>query len=115
MQAAKVSRRILYEDGKFLGTYSDIPMLNTLMYDVKFPDGATQPYVANMISDNIHNSVDLYGHRSRPFGEIVNYCKTTKAVTIADATAVGQNGWIYQRKKTAGCNLIIGMNDVSEQ
>ena len=34
IQVAKVSRRILDEDGNHVGTYSDNPMLNTLMYDV---------------------------------------------------------------------------------
>ena len=90
-------------------------MLNTLMYDMEFPDVVTKPYSANMIADSIHNSVDLDGHQSRPFGEILNYCKTANAVAIADAIAVGQNGRRYQRKTTAGCNLLIGMKDVSEQ
>ena len=41
MQVAKVALRILDEDGNLVGTYYDNPMLNTLMYDVEFPDGAT--------------------------------------------------------------------------
>ena len=88
MQVSKFFRRILDEDGKLVGTYSDNPILNTLMYDVDFPDGATKPYAANMIDDNIHNSMDLDGHQYRPFGEILNYCKTANAVVIAGATAV---------------------------
>ena len=115
MQVAKVARRILDEYGKLVGTYSDNPMLNTLMYDMEFPDVVTNPYSANMIADSIHNSVDLDGHRSRPFGEILNYYKTSNAVAITDATAVGQNGRRYQRKTTYGWNLIIGMRDGSEQ
>ena len=39
MQVAKVARNILDEDGELVGTYSENPMLNTLMYDVEFPDG----------------------------------------------------------------------------
>ena len=57
MQAAKVSWRILDEYGKLVGTYSDNLMLNTLVYDVEFPDGATKPYAANMIIENIHKSM----------------------------------------------------------
>ena len=68
MQVAKVVRRILDEYGKLVGTYSDNPMLNTLMYDVEFPDGATKPYAANIISENIHNFVYSDGHQYlRPF------------------------------------------------
>ena len=88
-------------------------MLNTLMYDVEFPDGATKHYSDNMTAENIHNSVDSDENWSRTFGEILNYCKTTTAATITDATAVGQNERRYQRKTTAGWNLIIGMKDQS--
>ena len=62
MQESKVARRILDEVRKLVGTNSDNPMINTLMYDVEFPDGAKNPYAANMISENIHNSVDSDGH-----------------------------------------------------
>ena len=86
-------------------------MLNTFMYDVEFPDGATKPYTANMIADNIHNSVDSDVHQSRPFGEILNYCNTANAVAIYDATDVGRNGRRYQRNTTAGWNLLLGMKD----
>ena len=73
MQVSKVAQIILYEYGKLVGTYFENPMLNTFMYDVELPDGATKPYADNMIDKNIHNSVDSDGHRSRPFGEILNY------------------------------------------
>ena len=68
MQVAKVALRILDEDVKLVGTYSDNPMLNTLIYDMEFPDGSTKPYAANIIAENIHKYVYLDGHRSRHFG-----------------------------------------------
>ena len=72
MQVSKVSRRIIDEYGKIVGTYSDNPMLYTLMYDVELPDGATKPYAANMIVSIIHKFVDLYGHRLKTFRDILN-------------------------------------------
>ena len=115
MQVSKVDRRILGEDENLVGTYSDNPMLNTLIYDLEFPYGDTKPHASSMIAENIHNSVDLDGHRSRPFGEILNYFKTANSVAISNAKAVGRNRRIYQRKTTAGWNLLIGMKDESEQ
>ena len=115
MQVTKVSRIILYEDGKLVGTYSDNPMINTHMYDVEFLDSATKPYAANMISENIHNSVESDVHRSKPFGDMMNYCKTANAVAIADDTAIGWNGRRYQSKTNAGWNLLIGMKYGSDQ
>ena len=115
MQVSKVARRIPDEYGNLVGTYSENPMLNTLMYDVEFPDGTTKPYAANMIAEKIHNAVDSDGHRSRTFGEILNYCNTASAVAIADATDVGRNERRYLRKTTDGWNVLIEMKDGSEQ
>ena len=58
MQVDKVSRKILDENGIIVVNYSDNPMLNTLMYDVDLPDGAINPYDANMIPENIHSAVN---------------------------------------------------------
>ena len=115
MQVSKFAQRILDEYGKLVGTYFENLMLNTLMYDVDLPDGATKPYAANMIAEKIHNSVDLDRHRSRTFGEIMNYFKTANTVTIDDATAVVRNGRRYRRKTTTGWNILIGMKDGSDQ
>ena len=84
------------------------------MYDLDLPGGSTKPYAANMIAENIHNFLDLDVHQSRPFGEILNYCKTANSVAIADATAVGQNGRRYQSKTIASWNLLIRMKDGSK-
>ena len=115
MKVAKADRRIQDEDGNIVETYAEKPMLNTLMYDMEFPDGATKPYAANMIAENLHNYVDSDGHQYRHFGEILNYCKTANATAIADATAARQNGWGYQRKTTDVWNLLIGMKYLLEQ
>ena len=58
LQLAKVVRRSLDENGKLVGSYSDNPILNSLLYEVEFPDGTTKPYAANMIEQNIHDLVD---------------------------------------------------------
>ena len=85
------------------------------MYDVEFPDCATKPYVSNTIAEKIHKYVDLYGHQYRPFGGILNKCKTANAVAIADAIDVKRDGRRYQRKSTSVWNLPIEMKDILEQ
>ena len=49
--AAKVIRRSMDEDGKVIGDYNDMPIFNTKLYDVEFPDGAIKPYAENVIAD----------------------------------------------------------------
>ena len=39
MAMGKVARRSLDADGRMTGTYHDNPFLNTITYDVEFPNG----------------------------------------------------------------------------
>ena len=39
LEYGKVKGKGLAPDGSIIGTYNDNPILNTLYYDVKFPDG----------------------------------------------------------------------------
>ena len=88
MQVGTVKQRTLYEDGMLIGTYSENRILNSILYEVEFPDGTTKPYAANMIAQNIHDTVDSDGHRSRTFGEILNYCADGNAVSKANQFAI---------------------------
>ena len=98
-----------------VGTYLENPILNYILYEVEFPDGTTKPYAANMIAQNIHDTVDSDGHRSRTFGEILNYCADGTAVSKENRFGIGRNGRKYQRKTTAGWKMLVSMKDGSEQ
>ena len=50
---AKVIKRSVDSDGKVIGNYNELPVLNTMLYDVQFPDGSIKPYSANLIAENI--------------------------------------------------------------
>ena len=39
---AKVVRRVVDSDGKAVGTYNSNPILNTMVYECEFPDGAVK-------------------------------------------------------------------------
>ena len=39
MALGKVTQRAVGPDGNVAGTYDDNPMLNTMIYEVEFPDG----------------------------------------------------------------------------
>ena len=53
MSTGKVARRSLGPDGRTTGSYGNNPMLNTVVYDVDFPDGGSREYSANAISENM--------------------------------------------------------------
>ena len=42
------------DDGNIVGNYDYNPHLNTMLYDVEFPDGEIQEYAANAIAENMY-------------------------------------------------------------
>ena len=40
----KVIKRSVDSDGKVIGNYNELPVLNTMLYDVQFYDGSIKPY-----------------------------------------------------------------------
>ena len=42
-------------------TYDENPLLNTMIYEVDFPNGDVKDYVAKIISENILTQVDSEG------------------------------------------------------
>ncbi len=46
---AKVTQRALGPDGTVAGRYDENPMLNSIVYEVEFPDGEVKEYAANTI------------------------------------------------------------------
>ena len=40
---AKVINRRVDSDGKVIGNYNELLVLNTMLYDVQFPDGSIKP------------------------------------------------------------------------
>eukprot|EP00985_Skeletonema_marinoi_P022630 scaffold14553_cov92-Skeletonema_marinoi.AAC.2 len=52
-QLCKVLRKSVDAEGKTTGIYDEDPSLNTLIYDIEFPDGHIEQYGANMIAQNV--------------------------------------------------------------
>ena len=58
LRKAKVVGRTTNGNRKVTGSYDPNPFLNTLTYDVEFPDGEIKEYSANIITENMHAQVD---------------------------------------------------------
>ena len=61
------------KDGTRIGNRDENPMLNTAVYDVRFPDGAVKQYSANIIAENLYAQVDMDGHASLVLESIVDH------------------------------------------
>ena len=49
----KVIKRSVDSDGKVIRNYNEPPVLNTMLYDVQFPDGSIKPYSATQHSSAV--------------------------------------------------------------
>ena len=56
-------------NGKLVGTFDENPVLNSMIYDVQFPDGAVKQYAANIIAENILYQVDSNGNTHKCWKE----------------------------------------------
>jgi len=55
MQSAKVQGRSKDLDWNTIGSFADNPLLNSIIYDVEFPDGAIKQYAANTIAESLYS------------------------------------------------------------
>ena len=58
----KVKGRHVGPNGEVTGQFHKNPLLNSIVYDVEFPDGAIQEYSANIIAQNMYSTLDEDGH-----------------------------------------------------
>ena len=101
-QVARVMNRTKDKDSNLIGTYNPDPILNTIVYDVMFPDGSVSKYAANLIAENIYSQVDEEGHRYQLLDHISNHSKDYIAVRYSEARIVSKNGRRNRKSTTKG-------------
>ena len=112
---ARVIGRSKGSDGNVKGTYHENPMLNTLMYDVEFPDGEVKEYSANVIAMNMYSQVDAEGHRTQLVEGIVDFRKDSSAISMADKYVMTKSNQRRMRKSTVGWKLLVQFKNGTEE
>ena len=115
LQKARVKKRQIGPDGNEIGTYDSNPMLNTLIYEVEYPDGSIREYSANVIAENIYSQVDEHGYRQQTLDCIMEHSKDNKAVPKSDKYITTKSGSRRLRKSTVGWKFLVRWKDASEQ
>jgi hypothetical protein len=115
LKSAKVINRAKDSDGNFIGTYDDNPVLNSMVYDVEFPDGDVRQYSANIIAQNMYSQVDANGHSHTLLDSIIDFSKEKGAIEKDDMYIVTKSGQRRIRQSTNGWNLLVLWKDGSEQ
>ena len=60
-------------DGLPMGVRNNNPLLDSREYEVEFPDGATDTFTANLISENMMSQVDAEGHSYSILSAIIDH------------------------------------------
>jgi hypothetical protein len=108
-------QRSIGPDGLIAGQYDDNPSLNTIVYDLEFPDGTVKEYSANIIAENMLSQVDSDGLTMIMMEGIVDHkANTDVAVTKEDNVVVTRRGQTRPRKTTCGWKLLVRWKDGSE-
>ena len=72
---AKVIKISVDSDGKVIDKYNELPVMNTILYDVQFPDGSIKPYLENLIAKNIMMQADSDGLHHQLLEGILDHSK----------------------------------------
>ena len=102
MEAAYVVRCTKDGNNTVVGTYCHDPMLNSMVYDVEFPDGEIKEYSANIIAKNMYAQVDANGHYHTLLDSIVDYHKLDNAVDKGDQYLATKTGRKQMRQTAKG-------------
>jgi hypothetical protein len=115
MTTGKVTQRAVGPDGTTAGTYDSNPYLNSMIYEVEFPDGQVKEYAANVIAENMLTQVDEDGFSLTMLDAIIDYRKDEAvAVPKVDMHVVTPRGQKKLRKTTTGWSLLVKWTDQSE-
>ena len=115
MAMGKVTRRSLDADGRTTGTNHDNPFLNTITYDIEFPDGQVKEYGANIIAENMLTQVDSEGYSLSLMDSIIDHqSDLSQAILMEDKYIMTKSGQKRLRKTTKGWKLLIKWKDKSK-
>jgi hypothetical protein len=109
-----VKRRALGPDGKVVGTYDENPILNSIIYEVEFPDGQVREYSANVIAENMLAQVDDDGFSRTLMDSIIDYKRDDTAILPEDKYVYTKSGQRRLRKTTQGWKLLVLWKDGTE-
>ena len=109
-RSGKVTRCARDRDGNLVGVSSRVPILDTRLYEVEFPDGRTAEFSANAIAEHIYAQCDPDGNQYLLLDAIVDHKKDSNAVLHADRYII-VNGRQHHRKTTIGWKLCVLWKD----
>ena len=78
--------------GELIGTKNEIPILDTPIYNVQFPDGHHEQYSRNVLVESLSFSVDHDGYDKQSILEICGYRTNSNAISCSHSFHTSSNG-----------------------
>ena len=115
MKSGKVIGRSKDNTGATYGTYNENPLLNSIIYDVEFPNGEVREYAANLIAQNMYSQIDSEGHSYSILDTVLDYATDDSAVPMSQKYITTRSGQKRLCQTTAGWHLLVLYKDGREQ
>jgi len=109
---ARVISRKRDSEGNLIGRRHAIPVLDSRIYLVQFPDGTEQEIAYNLLAEHLYSQCDSEGNQHQIFRAIINHRKHKTAVDKADQYRV-VNGRRVMKRTLAGWDLEVEWKDGS--
>jgi hypothetical protein len=94
------------------------PMLDTREYEVLFPDGTQQSYMANAIAENLYSQVDSEGHTFAVLQEIIGHERDRTVVSSSDLSdgkpCFTTKGWKLQVAWKDGTSSLVPLREMKD-
>ena len=107
----RVTKQLKEKDGLPIGTASENPILDTIMYEVEHADGYKTTMAANEIANNLLAKVDQDGHCFVLFDEMIDHITDGTDIKEEDAFTHMGNGNKQRRETIKGWEVCIQWKD----
>jgi hypothetical protein len=112
-ELARVLHRKRDADGKVMGTAHRNPVLDSHVYEVRFPDRRTEELAANVIAEAVYAQCDANGNQYVLLDAIVDYRKDPSVVVARDDQVTIVDGKKIVKHSTHGWELCCDWKDSS--
>ena len=104
----------LRPEGDISGRYNVNPMLQSMIYEVNFPDSQVNYYAENIIANNVLSHIDDKGYSFTFVNIIVDYKRDNSAVDMGDKYVVTRRRQHRLRNTNQGRKILVAWKDGSE-
>ena len=115
VHSSKFHGRTQDGDANIVDTFDSNPILNSILYDVEFSDGAVKQYATDIITENMYIQVDSDVHSALILDVIVDYSKDDTSVAISEKYVTTRPGTRRLLHTTEGWHLLVQWKYGSEK